>query len=188
MIAQAISERIDGEKYARWRDALPAWGLHVFRLRIVCPCCSSVWYQDILEVPDQFEIPDRRRLGLAMLCGSCEARRMTMFVVPGKDGWKAPFLANGEIGQAWGRLNAAPKGDWIRVEPWSHEQSATRCPWDGSVPLRNDRDDLFRSCTTRIVDGRRVNVTSYTAETLIASGLDWKAPSTPIGRTGADSW
>ena len=162
--------------------------LHVFRLRIVCPCCSSIWYQDILEVPDKFEIPDRRRMGLAMLCGSCEARRMTRFVVPGKDGWNAPFLTPGEIAQAWAKLLGAPKGSWIRVEDWTPDEAATRCPWDGQTELRDDRRDLFRACTTRGRDGRRYNVTAMTAETLTASGLGWKTPPAPVGIASGESW
>lgn len=168
------------EKHQAWRSAYHAGELHVFRMRYVCPCCTSVWYQDILDKPDRFEIPDRRKLGLAMLCGSCEARRVTAFVVPGKDGWTAPFLSNGEIGIAWGRLNAPPKGTWISAEGLGALQ-------DGH-DMRDDRRDVFRACTTRKSEGRRINVTSMTAEQLAASGLGWNAPPPPVGNSGSAVW
>ena len=176
------------EKHPAWRAALHAGELHVFRLRIVCPCCGAVWYLDVLDVPGQFEIPDRRKMGMAMLCGACEARRVTVFVVPGKGGWSAPFLTASEISQAWAKLLGAPKGSWIRVEDWTPDEAATRCPWDGQTELRDDRRDLFRACTTRERDGRRYNVTAMTAETLSASGLDWKVPPPPIGIAAGESW
>lgn len=176
------------EKHPAWRAALHAGELHVFRLRIVCPCCGAVWYLDVLDVPGQFEIPDRRKMGMAMLCGACEARRVTVFVVPGKGGWSAPFLSPGEISQAWAKLLGAPKGAWIRVEDWTQDDSATRCPWNGCVNLRDDRRDMFRACTTREREGRRVNVTAMTAELLSASGLGWKPPPAPIGKPDAGAW
>lgn len=176
------------EKHPAWRTALHAGALHVFRLRIVCPCCGTVWYMDVLDVPEQFEIPDRRKLGLATLCGSCEARRLTQFVVHGKGGWSAPFLTKSEIAQSWAKLMSVPKGDWIRVEPWCGTEADTRCPWDGFTALRNDRADLFRACTTREREGRSVNVTGMTAELLSASGLGWKIPQAPIGQPDADAW
>ena len=175
------------ERHPAWRAAYQAQELHVFRMRIVCPCCSSVWYQDVLDIPEGFEIPDRRKMGLAMLCGSCEARRVTLFVVPGKGGWSAPFLTPSEIKVAYGRLYDAPKGTWIKADglgPWygGHRSEDVR------GPLRDDRRDVFCACTTRERDGRRYNVTAMTAETLAASGLDWKAPPPPIGITSGDSW
>lgn len=178
MIAE-IAKSIFGPGYDAWRVALNSGTLHVFRLRIVCPCCREVWYMDVLDIPDQFEVPDRRRLGLAMLCGSCEARRVTLFVVPGKGGWSAPFLTHAEISQVFGRLHDVPRGTWIDAEG--------KGQWDGGE-LHDDRRDLFRACTTRERDGRRINVGSMTAETLFASGLDWKAPPPPIGITSGDSW
>ena len=177
------------DKHPTWRAAYHAGTLHRFEMRFVCPCCTRVWHQDILDVPEQFEIPDRRKLGLALLCGSCEARRVTLFVVPGKDGWSAPFLSRGEIGTAWGRLNAPPKGTWVKAEgkgPWFESQAA--CDIRGKRGLRDDRRDLFIACTTRERDGRRYNVTAMTAETLAASGLDWKPPPPPIGITSGGSW
>ena len=111
-----------------------------------------------------------------------------MFVAPGKGGWSAPFLTASEISQAWAKLLGAPKGSWIRVEDWTPDEAATRCPWDGQTELRDDRRDLFRACTTREREGRRVNVTAMTAETLSASGLDWKAPPPPIGIAAGESW
>ena len=167
------------EKHPAWRVALRDGTLHVFRLRIVCPCCREVWYMDVLDIPDQFEIPDRRRLGLAMLCGSCEARRVTRFVVPGKDGWSAPFLTPAEISQVFGRLYDVPRGTWIDVEG--------KGQWDGGE-LRDDRRDLFRACTTIARGGVRVNIASLNAETLAASGLPWKVPPPPVGVSGKDGW
>lgn len=179
---------LGGTNHDAWRMALHAGELHVFRLRIVCPCCGAVWYQDVLDIPNQFEIPDRRKMGMAMLCGTCEARRVTLFVVPGKDGWSAPFLSPAEISQAWAKLLSAPKGSWIRVETWSQEQTETRCPWDGTSPLRDDRRDMFRACTTREREGGRCNVTAMTADALAASSLGWKIPQAPVGISSSEPW
>lgn len=168
------------DKHPTWRAAYHAGTLHVFEMRFVCPCCSEVWYQDVLDVPEQFEIPDRRKLGLALLCGSCEARRVTLFVVPGKDGWSAPFLSRGEISTAWGRLNAPQKGTWVKAEG--------KGPYVPGGKMRDDRKALFVACTTRERDGRRVNIGSMTAEALSASGLDWKQPPPSIGNNNAATW
>lgn len=175
------------ERHPAWRAAYQAQELHVFRMRIVCPCCGSVWYMDVLDVPGQFEIPDRRKMGLALLCGACEARRVTLFVVPGKGGWSAPFLTPGEIKVAYGRLYDSPKAAWIKADGLGSWYGGHRCE-DVRGPLRDDRRDVFHACTTREQDGRRINIGSMTAETLSASGLDWKAPPPPIGITSGDSW
>jgi hypothetical protein len=164
--------------HAAWRAAFAQGTLHGFQMRLECPCCPTIWYQEVVDAPATFEIPDRLRMGLAMLCGSCEARRLTMFVVPGKGGWSAPFLTQGEISQAFARLHKE-KRPWITAEGMG--------PWSGE-PLRDDRRDVFRACTTRIRDGRRYNVTAMTAEVLASSGLKWKAPPAPVGRDQGDSW
>lgn len=170
------------ERHAAWRAAHEEGRLHVFEFRVTCPCCRTSWHIDVLDDPDTFEIPDRLRMGLAMLCGACEARRITLFVVPGKGGWSAPFLSQGEISQAFGRLHGEKHSKWIEADG--------KGLWGGkhSKKLRNDRADVFRACTTMQREGRRYNVTSMTAETLAASGLDWKAPPAPIGRSTADGW
>lgn len=165
--------------HAVWRAAFAAGTLHGFHLRIQCPCCMTAWYMQVVDVPDLFEIPDRRKMGLAMLCGACEAQRLTLFVVPGKGGWSAPFLSQGEIAQAFARLHN-DKRTWIEAEGMG--------PWSGE-PLRDDRRDVFLIATTRQRDGRRYNVTAMTAETLASSGLKWKIPPPPVGiPSSADSW
>lgn len=165
--------------HATWRAAFAAGTLHGFEMRIACPCCRTIWYQQIVDDPEVFVIPDRRKMGLAMLCGACEARRLTVFVVPGKSGWSAPFLTQGEIAQAFARLHNE-KRTWIEAEGMG--------PWSGE-PLRDDRRDVFLACTTRERDGRRYNVTAMTAEALVASKLEWKAPPAPIAiASTADSW
>lgn len=164
--------------HATWRAAFAAGTLHGFEMRMTCPVCRSAWHQQVVDVPEQFEIPDRRKMGLAMLCGDCEARRLTVFVVPGKNGWSAPFLTQGEIAQAFARLHNE-KRTWIEAEGMG--------PWSGE-PLRDDRRDVFLIATTRQRDGRRYNVTAMTAESLAASGLKWKIPPAPVAIASADSW
>lgn len=164
--------------HAAWRAAFAAGTLHGFEMRLVCPVCYTAWHQQVVDDPEVFQIPDRRKMGLAMLCGACEARRLTMFVVPGKGGWSASFLTQGEISIAFGRLHNE-KSTWISAEGMGI--------WSGE-PLRDDRRDLFRACTTRVRDGRRYNVTAMTAEELASSGLGWKIPPAPVGRNEADSW
>ena len=166
------------EQHAAWRAAHEEGRLHVFELRVTCPCCRTPWHVEVLDDPETFEIPDRRRMGLAMLCGACEARRITLFVVPGKGGWTAPFLTQSEISQVFGRLHNE-KATWIAAEG--------RGAWDGRK-LRDDRRDLFRACTTMQRDGKRYNVTAMTAELLSASGLGWKPPPAPIGQPDAGAW
>lgn len=173
--------------HAVWRAAFGAGTLHGFHLRIQCPCCMTAWYLQVVDDPEVFEIPDRRKMGLAMFCGACEARRLTLFVVPGKGGWSAPFLTQGEIAHAFARLHN-DKRTWISAEGLG--------PWYGGAgfedmrgPLRNDRRDVFLACTTRERDGRRYNVTAMTAEALAASKLDWKTPPPPVAiASTADSW
>lgn len=164
--------------HAAWRAAYAQGKLHGFQMRLECPCCRTIWYQQVVDAPETFVIPDRIRMGLAMLCGSCEARRLTVFVVPGKGGWSAPFLTQGEIAQAFARLHNE-KRTWVSAEGMG--------PWSGE-PLRDDRRDVFRACTTREREGRRYNVTAMTAEVLASSGLGWKIPPAPVGRDQGDSW
>ena len=118
--------------HAIWRTAFAQGTLHRFEVRFVCPVCRSAWHQEVLDAPDVFEIPDRRKMGLAMLCGACHARRLTLFLVPGKGGWSAPFLTQAEISQAFGRLHNE-KQTWISAEG--------RGPWCGEK-LLDDRRDL----------------------------------------------
>lgn len=90
---------LTSEELARWVETKAAGTHHVFRMRFVCPHCVETWYQDITDDPHDFAskpLPDRRNLGRAMLCGTCEAlSRMVMgsvvpevaseFIIPERD-------------------------------------------------------------------------------------------------------
>lgn len=176
----AVQQNFDAAEWMGSRDQH-----HIFRLTLTCPGCGARWCQDITDHPDRFEIPDRRALGLAMLCGGCEAQRITRYVVRGHGGkveWSAPFLDDAKIAQCWGRLRAVPRAgkNWITVEGLG-----PLCEFHGK--LRDDRKDVLSAIITRRVnDYKAERVTCYDASQLAAAGLNWPVPKPP--RKDADGW
>lgn len=165
-----------------WRESVDRH--HVFRLTMTCPCCGTRWVLDVTDNPETFAIPDRVQLGLALLCGDCEAQRITRYVCRGSNGkaeWSAPFLDDVRIAQCWGRLRAVPRPGthWITAEGLGLFSEFGR--------LRDDRSDVLRAATTRRVnDYRAERVTCYDASQLAAAGLNWPVPKPP--RKDADGW
>lgn len=175
----AVQQNFDAAEWMGSRDQH-----HIFRLTLTCPGCGARWCQDITDHPDRFEIPDRRALGLAMLCGGCEAQRITRYVVRGKGKaeWSAPFFGEDRISEAWGRLKAVPNPgtSWVTVEGLGPAG-------DNAKRLRDDRRDVMRSILVRKVNEYRgERVTCFDASQLGAAGLDWKIPDAP--RRDADGW
>lgn len=158
---------------------------HVFRMTMTCPCCGTRWILDVTDTPDTFEIPDRIQLGLALLCGACEAQRITRYVVRGNGGkvdWSATFLDDAKIAQCWGRLRAVPRAgkNWITVEGLG-----PLCEFHGK--LRDDRKDVLSAILTRRVnDYKAERVTCFDASQLAAAGLEWDIPKPP--RRDAEGW
>jgi hypothetical protein len=113
---------------ARWSG-----GMEIHAFACLCPGCWARWTAEFLGTPDQYQAkPDPVRLGLSLLCGTCEAKRR-LLCGQGRDA--ARFFGPAEESAAWGRLRNQAR-NWCEV--------ANLGRWDGRR-LRDDKQDLLDS-------------------------------------------
>jgi len=134
-----------------------------------CPAsgCGRFWSYEVAAARGEIDKNPHRALtlGMALLCGECEAkRRATSFVLaPGE--WKGKakvrkFWDKPEEDAAWKIIQGAPRDYHPRIE--------RREEWDGRVLLDEKNMELERIFRFR---GRWVPL--MTPESLQRLGLDW---------------
>lgn len=157
----------------RWRSSLAAGRHHVFRMRYLCPCCDAPWYQDVTEEPEAFAatpIPDRRALGRAMLCGTCEALSRMLLVSDASESEETFVIDSGRLFDRLGRLYREPGLSWVSVKGMG--------PFDGDPKsLRDDKRDAAKAINF-VQDGgrwyRRASVS--VSDAVAAKWIAWDAP------------
>jgi hypothetical protein len=98
-----------------------------------CPACWEPWTAEIQGMPGQFVAkPDPVRLGMYLLCGTCEAKRRLHV---SKERGSSIFFGEADVANVWGRLRNQPRA-WI--------VGTNLGSWDGRA-LRDDKDKLCRS-------------------------------------------
>jgi transcription elongation factor Elf1 len=111
---------LHSEALERWIDTKANGQHHVFRMRYVCPHCGTVWHQDITEDPVAFgNVPlvDRRNLGRAMLCGTCEAKSRMVLGSVAVDMETRYVLDKDELYASLGKLYTDHNMGWVMVKP-----------------------------------------------------------------------
>jgi hypothetical protein len=107
--------------------------LEVHETSCLCPWCLARWVAEYLGLPQQLEEkPDPVRLGMALLCGTCEAKRRLRNDA-GRD--SLPFFGPSEEATAWGRIRNQARN-------WCEVRSLGR--WDGR-DLRDDKAQMLES-------------------------------------------
>ena len=111
---------LQSEQLERWVESKARGTHHVFRMRYVCPHCGEVWRQDITEDPVEFgkhPLPDRRNLGRAMLCGTCEAKSRMVLGSVAVDMETRYVLDKDELYASLGNLYTDHNMGWVTVKP-----------------------------------------------------------------------
>lgn len=111
---------LQSEAIERWIETKANGQHHVFRMRYVCPHCGTVWHQDITEDPVAFgntPLPDRRNLGRAMLCGTCEAKSRMVLGSVAVDMETRYVLDRHELHTSLGNLYSDHHTKWVMVAP-----------------------------------------------------------------------
>lgn len=126
---------LHSEELEKWIESKGKGIHHVFRFRIVCPHCGTVWYQDITEDPDLFAatpLIDRRNLGRAMLCGTCEALSRMVLGSVAVDMETRFVLDRHDLYNSLGKLYSDHATTWVAVKGMG--------PYNGDPKsLRDDR-------------------------------------------------
>jgi hypothetical protein len=117
--AQRPKTALDSATMERWMETKASGTHHVFRFRIVCPHCGTVWYQDVTEDPQDFAanpFPDRRNLGRAMLCGTCEALSRMVLGSVAVDMETRYVIGKDELFASLGKLYTDHATTWVNVK------------------------------------------------------------------------
>ena len=113
--------------------ALAAGTLQVHAFDHICPACWEPWTAEYPGTVDQFDAhPDPVRLGMYLLCGTCEAKRR---LYAAKERGSSTFFGDADVANVWGRLKN-------QAHPWIVGRNLGS--WDGR-DLRDDKDQLCRS-------------------------------------------
>lgn len=167
---------LDSETMARWMETKAAGTHHVFRFRYVCPHCEATWFQDITEDPEDFAakpIPDRRNLGRAMLCGTCEAKsRMIIGSVVAEI---VPEFAITEsaLFASLGKLYSDHNMGWVTVKGMGAYNGDPKS-------LRDDKREQVKQIATRQDGDRTFRRGAYTISE--ATNLKWRDFEAPDPR------
>lgn len=138
----------------------------IWAARFVCPSCEVEHFAEYEKPPEIVE-PDR--LGLAALCGCCEARRRCQFVGEGKP---RPFWTEADEASAWLNIRRFP--DRYRMQSWETEPHANM--------LRDDREDEILRLIGIKPRTRGYSVRwkfSWTMEQMAVRGISWPIPPNP---------
>ena len=159
----------------RWRASLAAGKHHVFRMRYLCPCCDTPWYQDVTEDPESFAskpLPDRRALGRAMLCGKCDALSRMLLRSDASESEDAFVLSSSRLFEDLGRLYREPNLRWVDVKGMG--------PFDGNPKSMRDEKKTAAKAINFVQDGtrwtRRASVTVSQAVELKWMAFDAPGP------------
>ena len=110
---------LDSDRTKRWIDTKARGIHHVFRIRFLCPRCRTPWYQDITEEPEVFKaqgVPDRRNLGRAMLCGTCDSLSRMILGSVSAETETMYVLSADDVFDALAPLWKEPGLTWVSVE------------------------------------------------------------------------
>lgn len=160
---------MDQDAYLQARNA---GALEVHSFAHTCPACGEPWTAEYPGTADQFQSkPDPVRLGMALLCGTCEAKRRLL--VNGERGGTA-YFGESDLARAWGRIRNQARA-WVVGRNLGN--------WDGSA-LRDDKDSLMRMFLRAVQARGGVVVPEDLREK-----WGWEAPSAyvprqPSGRMG----
>lgn len=124
---------------------------YVFRFRHVCPCCDKPWLADYAcsEAEGQSNPSDPLRLGLALLCGVCEALRIAHIVddVTAKMyAPQQPYMSwpDGKSAYCWQKIRENPGKYTVKMS--QSKQTVAVSTRDSAtlesgevVPLRDDK-------------------------------------------------
>jgi hypothetical protein len=135
----------------------------VYKTTCRCPHCHAYWVTEHAAPRGEVDPnPDPIRLGMALLCGRCEAKRRAIRATKVERRLRSVgyFWAVEDTNAAWGVLRGNSRGYRPRVERLG--------VWDGS-PLRDDREAEL----VRILGPARQPTIHLTDETVRALGLDW---------------
>lgn len=153
----------------RWRASESAGRHHVFRMRYLCPCCDTPWYQDVTEEPEAFAatpIPDRKVLGRAILCGKCDALSRMLLVSDVAASEDAFVLSASRLYDCLGRLYREPGIRWIDVKGMGQ--------YDGNPKsLRDDKMSAAKEVNFRQDGTRWIRRASVSVSDAVAFG--WMA-------------
>lgn len=156
--AKRAKTAISSEQMERWVETKQAGTHHVFRFRYVCPHCETVWYQDITDDPEDFArnpIPDRRNLGRAMLCGTCEARSRMIVGSVVADIETEYCLTKSDLFNSLGRLYNDHNTTWVMVKGMG--------PYNGDPKsLRDDKREQVLKIATQKEGSQTFRRSSYT--------------------------
>lgn len=152
--------------------AQPTGVRYVYRHRFRCPSCHCVWVLEVAAPRGHVNPkPDPVRMGMACLCGRCEARRKARTV---SDGAKPQRPGQGgKFGLPWAEEDDRKVWGLLRHHTSDYVPLVERLPepWDES-PLR----DYKKAEMDRIFirhDGRIASVLSEAA--LLCLKLDWRS-------------
>lgn len=161
----------------RWRASLSAGRHHVFRIRYLCPCCDTPWYQDVTEEPEAFAatpLADRRSLGRAMLCGTCEALSRMILRSDASESEEMFVLDSSRLFDCLGRLYREPGLRWIDVKGMGLFAGDAKS-------LRDDKKTAAKAINF-VQDGgkwcRRASVS--VSEAVAAKWIAWDSPGPKV--------
>lgn len=165
---------LHSEELEKWIESKAKGIHHVFRFRIVCPHCGTVWYHDITEDPELFAatpLVDRRNLGRATLCGTCEAKSRMVLGSVAVDMETRYVLDKHDLYTSLGKLYSDHATTWVAVKGMG--------PYNGDPKsLRDDRSKQAQEINFVDLGGgrfqRRAAVTMAQAQ-----DLGWVAFDTP---------
>ena len=170
-----IEAPIDGIKWQRGRIIGEH---HHFRLNGTCPLCWRTWCQDFTDDPENVyaTIPPPR-LGLALLCGVCVAKRRLIYVERAGNRvlWYAPYFRPIDERTAWVRLRDPLNAQRLaRIEdlgPW--EERELPHPMARDARLRDDVRDVCRPIT------QRYRLAFWEVDRKEAAEMEWPIPDPP---------
>lgn len=114
--------------------------LFVYTHRLRCPSCHGYWvFQTASPVGTIVKSPNPVRIGMGLLCGSCEGKRMAIMVIPPRDGVK------GATGKFWSQQDTDHAMMTLRGNPNSYAVQITKSekPWDGVTGLVDDKQSYL---------------------------------------------
>lgn len=172
---------LHSEQLEAWIESKAKGQHHVFRMRYVCPHCGEVWYQDVTEDPVVFGnqgLPDRRNLGRAMLCGTCEALSRMVLGSVAVDMETRYVLDRDDLFQSLGKLYTDHATSWVMVQG--------RGPYNGDQKtLKDDKRDHAKAINFMDVGGRKQRRAGVTLSD--AWALGWVQGDIPEQRTAGSN-
>lgn len=172
-----IEAPIDGIKWMRGRIIGEH---HHFRLNGTCPACWRTWCQDFTDDPENVTTPiPPPRLGLALLCGVCTAKRRLIYIERAGNRvlWYASYFTPELERLAWARIRDPQNaGRLARIEDlgaWEERELLHLRARDAR--LRDDVRDVCRPIT------QRFRLQFWEVSRDAADEMEWPIPPAPDG-------